>query len=355
MNTLAASIQPFIDKSYLAGAVLLAATKDRVLALESVGYADLASKRPMTPDALFWIASMTKPMTGTALTMLIDEGKVGLEDPVEKYLPEFKDQMFIAYKDDTTALLKKPKRPITVREILSHTSGLAFCTPMEAPTFDRYGIENFDPAEAPSIVAHMIPIGSRVLDVGCGMGLPARMFRDVRKADVVGIEPDPGRAAAARSLGLEIHEGFLTKEFLAGTAPFDVINFMDVLEHVPDPATLLQIARSGLKPGGSIIASVPNVAHWTVRWRLLFGNFDYEAAGIMDATHLRWFTAKTIRQLFERNGLAVEEMRATAGTWIPAYSRIPVYRVRRWLVVRLSRWFPKMFGAQHIVRGVLRG
>ena len=137
MNTLASSIQPFLDKKYLAGAVLLAATKDRVLSLESVGYADLASKRPMPTDALFWIASMSKPMTGTALTMLIDEGKVGLEDPVEKYLPEFKDQMFIAYKDDTTALLKKPQHPIVVREILSHTSGLAFATPMETPTFDR--------------------------------------------------------------------------------------------------------------------------------------------------------------------------------------------------------------------------
>ena len=138
MNTLAAAIQPFVDQHYLAGAVLLVADKDRVLAHEAVGYADLASKRLMTPDALFWIASMTKPMTATALTMLIDEGKVGLEDPVEKYLPEFKDQKYIAYKDDTTVLLKTPKQPITVRQVLSHTSGLAFSLPMETPWFDKF-------------------------------------------------------------------------------------------------------------------------------------------------------------------------------------------------------------------------
>lgn len=138
MNSLAESIRPFVEKNYLAGAVMLVADKERVLAHEAVGYADIATKRPMTTDALFWIASMTKPMTGTALTMLIDEGKVGLEDPVEKYLPEFKDQMFIAFKDDTTALLKKPQHPIIVREILSHTSGLPFCIPTETPTFDRF-------------------------------------------------------------------------------------------------------------------------------------------------------------------------------------------------------------------------
>ena len=142
MNTLADAIRPFVEKNYIAGAVLLAATKDRVLALESIGYADLATKRPMATDALFWIASMNKPITGTALTTLIDEGKVGLEDPVEKYLPEFKDQLVIAYKDDTTTLLKKPKHPITIREILSHTSGLAFITPMETPTLDRFELRD---------------------------------------------------------------------------------------------------------------------------------------------------------------------------------------------------------------------
>jgi CubicO group peptidase (beta-lactamase class C family) len=138
MNTLTEAIRPFVEKNYIAGAVMLVANKDRVLAHEAVGLADIATQRPMEPDALFWIASMTKPMTATALSMLIDEGKVGLEDPVEKYLPEFKDQKYIAYKDDTSVLLRTPKQPITVRQVLSHTAGLAFALPFEQPWFDHF-------------------------------------------------------------------------------------------------------------------------------------------------------------------------------------------------------------------------
>lgn len=78
----------------------------------------------MQPDQLFWIASMTKPTTATALMMLADEGKVNIEDPVEKYLPEFKGQMLVSEKDDDHALLIKPHRAVTVKDLLTHTSGL---------------------------------------------------------------------------------------------------------------------------------------------------------------------------------------------------------------------------------------
>jgi len=137
MNSLAAALQPFVDKNYIAGAVALAATKDRVLACEAVGFADLAAKKPMTPDTMFWIASQTKPMTATALMMLVDEGKLSIDDPVEKFLPEFRNQKVVAYKDDDVTVLKKPQHPITVKEVLNHTAGLNFSTPIESPTLDR--------------------------------------------------------------------------------------------------------------------------------------------------------------------------------------------------------------------------
>ena len=107
-----------------------------MLSLEAVGYADVAAKKPMRTDALFWIASQSKPITATALMMLVDEGKVRLDDPVEKYLPEFKGQMVVAEKTDDRLVLKKPAHPITVRNILRHTSGLPFASPMEQPTLD---------------------------------------------------------------------------------------------------------------------------------------------------------------------------------------------------------------------------
>ena len=91
-QTIAASLRPFVENHTLAGAVTLVASPDRVLSLEAVGYMDIARKRPMRTDALFWIASQSKAMTASALMMLVDEGKVNVDDPVEKYLPEFKGQ-----------------------------------------------------------------------------------------------------------------------------------------------------------------------------------------------------------------------------------------------------------------------
>ena len=128
------SLQLFVDNHTLAGAVTLVASKDKVLSLEAVGFADIAAKTPMRTEDLFWIASMSKPMTAASLMMLVDEGKVKLDDPVEKYLQEFKDQQVKG--DDKDHALVKPVHLITIRNILSHTSGLPFKSPREEPTLD---------------------------------------------------------------------------------------------------------------------------------------------------------------------------------------------------------------------------
>src|SRR5262245_32167277 len=109
-----AAMEQQIAKHEVAGAVTMVVAKDRVLHLETTGLADVAAKRPMTPETLFWIASMTKPITGVALLMLQDDGKLKVTDPVAKYLPEF-------------ANLKTPSgKPanLTITQIATHTSGL---------------------------------------------------------------------------------------------------------------------------------------------------------------------------------------------------------------------------------------
>jgi CubicO group peptidase (beta-lactamase class C family) len=131
------SLRPFVEKNQLAGAVVLVAAPDKVLAVEAVGFADREAKTPMRPDNLFWIASMTKPMTAAALMMLVDEKKVSLDDPVEKYLPEFKNVWLVAEQDKDHVLLKKPTRPPTVRDCLRHTSGMPFGSALESPTIDK--------------------------------------------------------------------------------------------------------------------------------------------------------------------------------------------------------------------------
>lgn len=133
---IASRLQPFVDHHTLAGAVVLVATKDKVLDVETVGYADIAADKPMRAENLFWIASQSKAMTAAALMMLVDEGKVNVDDPVEKYLPEFKALTMAAEPVGGKTELKPVAHPITVKNILTHTSGLAFRSAVEQPTLD---------------------------------------------------------------------------------------------------------------------------------------------------------------------------------------------------------------------------
>ncbi len=137
---LAAALQPFVDRGTLAGAVVLVADKDKVLAREAVGYADVAAKAPLTADAVFWIASQSKPITAAALMILVDEGKVKLDDPVAKYLPEFNGAWLATEREKDRVVLKRPGRAVTVRDLLSHTSGLPFRSAAEEPTLDALSL-----------------------------------------------------------------------------------------------------------------------------------------------------------------------------------------------------------------------
>lgn len=191
-------LQPFVDSHSLAGAVTLVASKDKVLSLEAIGYADVSAKKPMTTDSLFWIASMSKPITGTALMLLVDEGKVNVDDAVEKYLPEFRGQMVVAYQDETTKLLKRPKHPITVKNVLSHTSGLPFRSAIEQPTLDALPLREavrsyaltpleFEPDSKYQYSNAGINTAGRIIEVVSGMPyeqyLEERLFKPLGMKD----------------------------------------------------------------------------------------------------------------------------------------------------------------------------
>ena len=151
----------------------------------------------MKTDALFWIASMSKPMTATALMMLVDEGKVKLDDPVEKYLPEFKGQWMIAEQDKDHMLLKRPKHPITVRNIRRHTSGLRPTSVMETPTLDLLPLRDavrsyamtplqFDPGSQYQYSNAGINTAGRIIEVVSGM--PYEEFMQKRLFDPLGMK-----------------------------------------------------------------------------------------------------------------------------------------------------------------------
>jgi CubicO group peptidase (beta-lactamase class C family) len=117
-------MEQFVASNQISGAVTLVARHDEVIALEAVGESDLATHRKMRTDDLFWVASMTKPITAVAVLMLQDEGKLSVNDPVSKHLPEFRSQWLIDSKSSNEMKLVKSPRAITIRDLLTHTSGL---------------------------------------------------------------------------------------------------------------------------------------------------------------------------------------------------------------------------------------
>ena len=118
------ALQPFVERGEISGAVALVATPDKILHLSAVGESDLATGRKLQPNDIFWIASMTKPMTSVCVAILVDEGKLNFDDPLEKYVPEFRRLALIQEKTDDRVVLVKSPRPITLRDLLTHTSGL---------------------------------------------------------------------------------------------------------------------------------------------------------------------------------------------------------------------------------------
>jgi CubicO group peptidase (beta-lactamase class C family) len=123
------ALQHFVDSDVITGAVTAVVGPDGIVAIEAFGLADVAKKRSMSKDSMFWIASMTKPMTAMGVMMLVEEGKVKLDDPLEKFVPEFKG---IQLK--TAQGLVAPKRVVTVKDLLTHTSGIDTTTATPANT-----------------------------------------------------------------------------------------------------------------------------------------------------------------------------------------------------------------------------
>jgi CubicO group peptidase (beta-lactamase class C family) len=139
------TMQPFVAKADASGIVTVVGSADGILALNTVGLRSIEKGLPMRPDTVFRIASMTKPITAIGIMMLADEKKLAIEDLVEKHLPEFRGQMLVAAREGDTITLKKPARPITLRDLLTHTSGLPGAPP--AGLSDLYAKRNHTLAE----------------------------------------------------------------------------------------------------------------------------------------------------------------------------------------------------------------
>ena len=163
----------------------------------------------------------------------------------------------------------------------------------------------------PEVLALVPESARRVLDIGYGAGRLGEALKARQETRVVGIELNEIAASAARQRLDEVWVGDIERldlDFPSGS--FDAIVCGDILEHLRDPDRLLRRARVWLAADGRLVTSIPNVRHHSVVRSLLEGNWTYESAGLLDSTHLRFFTRREIEELLFRAGFAVEEMRS---------------------------------------------
>jgi CubicO group peptidase (beta-lactamase class C family) len=210
-DAIQAYLQPLVSDHTLAGAVTLVSSKGKTIYQKAVGFRDLSANIPMKTGDLFWIASTTKPMTATALMMLVDEGKVNVDDPVEKYLPEFKGQK-VQLKDarpgpepgsgsmttaQNSSRLVPADHPILVREILSHTSGLPFKSAAQPGALDLLPLQdavrsfaaeplNFQPGTDYRYSNEGLNTAARIIEVVSG--IPYEQFMQQRLFDPLGMK-----------------------------------------------------------------------------------------------------------------------------------------------------------------------
>src|ERR1044071_667129 len=161
----------------------------------------------------------------------------------------------------------------------------------------------------PDIQAIAHPQGKRILDVGCAAGELGHALKLAGALEVVGIERTASAARLAKTrLDQVIVSDVESLDLPLDDAGFDRIIFADILEHTIDPWSVLASYGRYLKSDGLIIASIPNIRFYAVIARLIFNRWGYSESGILDSTHLRFFTLPTIKEMFERAGYQIERV-----------------------------------------------
>jgi len=294
---IAAVLQPFVDNHLLAGAVTLVADKDKILDLEAVGYADIAAGKPMQTDCLFWIASQSKPITAAALMILVDEGKLRIEDPVEKYLGEFRGQMVVAEKDKDHVLLRKPRHPITVRNVLSHTSGLPFKSAIEEPTLDLFPLATrvrsyamlpleFEPDTKYSYSNAGINTAGRLIEVASGM--PYEKFLDERVFKPLGMKDTTFWPTAAQLQRL-------AGAYKPGKNGLDACHIEQLKYPLDDPS------RQPM-PAGGLFSTATDVS---IFYRMIANEGVFAGKRVLSAEAVRTMTSKQTGDLPAGYGLGI--------------------------------------------------
>jgi 2-polyprenyl-3-methyl-5-hydroxy-6-metoxy-1,4-benzoquinol methylase len=174
-----------------------------------------------------------------------------------------------------------------------------------------------DPHNTHAFLLAEIPEGARVLEVGTASGYLGEYLINHKKCEVWGVEPVKELYDDALNYGYTKLYNMSGEEFLSLTdfsEKFDCILLGDVLEHMVDPTAVLAKLKKFLRQGGKFVVSLPNIAHYSTRFHLFSGKWDMKDGGILDRTHLRFFTKKTMVEMFEKSGLKIVKMKPSSGS-----------------------------------------
>ncbi len=195
-----------------------------------------------------------------------------------------------------------------------------------------------------------LPPSTRVLDVGSGSGAIGQALKERGLCEIYAVETD----AAAREHVKNIYKATASDVSTFTGQTFDLILLLDVLEHMTDPFEYLAKMVSMLSPGGKVLISLPNVAHWSVRGLLFFGIFDYHDRGITDRTHYQFFTRKRVRELLRaqpamEQGVFDSSIEPVEFLLPDALSNNPIFRAISSVRLAIARVLPGLFAFQHLV------
>jgi methionine biosynthesis protein MetW len=198
-----------------------------------------------------------------------------------------------------------------------------------------------EPTGTHALVLQEVAPNSTVLDVGCASGYLGEYLIQKKYCRLFGIEPDRSSYLIASKKGYEqIEQACIEDALLHHTyeRPFDFILLADVLEHTHNPDYVLHLLSPLISDSGNLIVSLPNVAHYSIRLALFFGKWDMTETGIMDRTHLHFYTKKTAQELFRKNGWTLVRVRARGDIerWL---ARFRMKRLGFWLLDCLSGFF----------------
>lgn len=198
-----------------------------------------------------------------------------------------------------------------------------------------------DPANPLNRIAHLIPAKASVLDVGTGNGILARLLQELGKpVEIDGVEPDPVARAAASPFYRIIFPGALEEYFGSPSGSekrYDFIVLADVIEHLANPEPFLMRLKLLLSPCGSVVISTPNVAFASVRLALLNGCFDYTDSGIIERTHLRFYTLKSLKHLFAVAGLYPSAQFHCLRNPLASEIDLDDFPLTPWILARIAR------------------